>query len=68
MRLSPRLPAIQRSVSMRRVPPPDLSDSGDSAPQNPYAADTVVFGILLCQLGQAGHFRHCADVNAGDDL
>lgn len=68
MRLPPRLPAIQWSISMCRVSSPDLSDSGDGAPQDPYAADAVVSGILLCQSGQAGHFRHCADVNARNDL
>ena len=46
----------------------DLGDGRDCAAQDPYAADAVVFGILLCQPGQAGHFRHCADVNAGNDL
>ena len=68
MRLPPRLPAIQWSVSMYRVSPPDLSDIGNGTPQDPYAADAVVFGILLCQPGQTGHLRRCADVDAGNDL
>lgn len=66
--LQMRLPAIQWSISMCRVPPPDLRDSGNDASQDPYAADAVVFGILLCQSGQAGHLRRCADVDAGNDL
>ena len=64
----PRLPAVQWPVSMCRVPPPDLSDSGNGTPQDPYAADAVVSGILLCQPGQAGYLRRCADVDAGNDL
>ena len=68
MRLPPRLPAIQWSVSMCRMPQATLSDSGNGASKEPYAADTVVSGILLCQSGQAGHLRRCADVDAGNDL
>ena len=45
-----------------------LSDSGDSAPQNTYAIDTVVSGVLLCQSGQTRHLRRCTDVDAGNDL
>lgn len=51
MRLPPRLSADQWSVSMCRVSPPDLSNSGDGSSQDPYAAETVVSGILLCQPG-----------------
>ena len=50
---------------MCRVPQANLRDSGNGAPQDPYAADAVVSGILLCQSGQAGHLRRCADVDAG---
>ena len=50
---------------MCRVPQANLRDSGNGAPQDPYAADAEVSGILLCQSGQAGHLRRCADVDAG---
>lgn len=63
MRLPSWIPAVQRAVSVRLVPPPDLGNGRDGAAQDPYAVDTVVFGILFCESGQAGHFR-CA---AGGD-
>ena len=68
MWLPSQISAVQRAISVCPMPPSNLGDRGDSAAQDPYAADAVVFGILLCQPGQAGHFRHCADVNAGNDL
>ena len=51
MRLPTLLRADQWSVPMRRVSPPNLGDSGDGTSQDPYAADAVVPGILLCQPG-----------------
>ena len=51
MRLPPRLSAVQWPVPMCRVSPPDLSNSGNGSSQDPYAAETVVSGILLCQPG-----------------
>ena len=47
MRLPPRLSAIQWSLSMCRLPQANLSDSGNSASQEPYATDAVVSGILF---------------------
>ena len=51
MRLPPRLSAIQWSLSMCRLPQANLSDSGNSASQEPYATDAVVSGILFCEPG-----------------
>ena len=68
MRLPSCLQTVQWPVSMRWVPPPGISDSGNGASQDPYAADAVVSGLLLCQSRQAGRFRRCADVDAWNDL
>ena len=68
MWLPSRIPVVQRAISVCQMPPSSLGDGGDSTAQDPYAADAVVFGILLCQPGQTGHLRRCADVEAGNDL
>ena len=38
----------KREVSMYEVPLPSFGNSGDGTPQDPYAADTVAFGVLFC--------------------
>ena len=48
MRLPSCSHTVQWAVSMRTVPPPNFSDSGNGTPQDSYAADAVVPGILLC--------------------
>ena len=68
IRLPSRIPAVQRAISVCPMPPSNLSDGGDSAAQDPYAADAVVFGVLISEPGQAGHFRRSTGGNAWNDL
>lgn len=44
------------AVPVCPVPTSDLNDGGDGATQNPYAAGSVVPGILSGVLGQMGYF------------
>ena len=55
MRQPPRIPTGQRTVSMCLVPSPGFGNSGDGTPQDSYATDAVVSGVLFCMSGQAGH-------------
>ena len=68
MRLPSWIPAVQRAISVRPMPPSDLGNGRDSAAQDPYAVDTVVFGVLFCESGQARHFRCAVGGDAWDYL
>ena len=68
MWLPSQIPAVQRAISVCPMPPSSLGDGGDSTAQDPYAADAVVFGVLFCEPGQAGHFRRSTGGNAWHDL
>ena len=68
MQLPPRIPAGQQTVSMCQVPPPSLGNSGNGTPQDQYATDAVVFGILFCASGQAWHLSCSTSGNDRNNL
>lgn len=68
IRLPSRIPAVQQTIPVWPNPPSNLSNGWDSAAQGPYAVDAIVFGVLFCEAGQAGHFRRSTDSNAWNDL
>ena len=68
MRLRSWIPADQRTISVCPMPPSNLGNGRDGAAQDPYAVDTVVFGVLFCESGQARHFRCAAGGDAWDYL
>ena len=58
LQVSPWIPAVQRTISMRQVPTSNLCNGRNCAPWEPYAADKVVSGVLSGVHGQAQHLRH----------
>jgi hypothetical protein len=68
MWLPSQISAVQRAISVCPMPPSNLGDRGDSAAQDPYAADAVFFGVLFCEPGQAWHFLRSVGGNAWNDL
>lgn len=68
MRLRSWIPADQRTISVCPMPPSNLGNGRDGAAQDPYAVDTVVFGVLFCKSGQARHFRRSTCGDAWNDI
>ena len=68
MRLLPRLPAVQWTVSVCPMPPSGFCNGRDRTAEDSYAPDAVVSGVLSGMPGQTRHFRRTTVQSTGDDL